>query len=154
MFSMWTQKHYSWVQSWCNIDFFFLIFSHCVFKVDKSNYIPPVSISNHICLGHWFSPKHFLDFKAYPLLRVLFKTSKISWRQNLHPLKVLLKSLIKKICLRQMFVDQHKLFKYFTWFLSVNPVMGVEEQTVKTFKVLACLFSSLLFYTVLKRLQK
>lgn len=33
-----------------------------------------------------------------------------------------------------MSVDQHKLFKHFTWFLSVNPVIGVEEQTVKTFK--------------------
>ena len=53
-----------------------------------------------------------------------------------------------------MFADQHKLFKYFTWFLSVNPVIGVEEQTIKTFKGLAPLFSSSLFYTFLKRLQK
>lgn len=52
-----------------------------------------------------------------------------------------------------MFADQHKLFKYFIWFLSVNPVMAAEEQTVKTFKGLAPLFSSLLFYTFLKRLQ-
>lgn len=53
-----------------------------------------------------------------------------------------------------MFADQHKLFKYFTWFLSVNPVIGVEEQTIKTFKGLAPLFSPSLFYTFLKRLQK
>lgn len=53
-----------------------------------------------------------------------------------------------------MFADQHKLFKYFTWFLSVNPVTGVEEQTSKTFKGLSPLFSSSLFYTFLKRLQK
>lgn len=52
-----------------------------------------------------------------------------------------------------MFADQHKLFKYFIWFLSVNPVMAAEEQTVKTFKGLAPLFSSLLLYTFLKRLQ-
>lgn len=41
-----------------------------------------------------------------------------------------------------MFADQLKFFKYFVWFLSVNPVMAVAEQTVKTFKVLAPLFPS------------
>lgn len=60
-----------------------------------------ISISNHICLEHYgkykFLPEHFLDLKAYPLLHILFKTSKIIRRHDLHPCKVLLESLILKM---------------------------------------------------------
>jgi len=114
-----------------------------VVKVGKGNYNQPVCISSHF-LGHSFSPKCFLFFKAYSL----FSSAKKKNFQNqletkfTSPQSTINELVQKCVCLQQMFADQLKFFKYFVWFLSVNPVMAVAEQTVKTFKVLAPLFPS------------
>lgn len=121
---------------------FFPIFSHWVVKVDKGNYNPPVCVSSCISPRRSFSPKCFLFFKAYSLFSSAKNFQNQLETKFTSPQSTVKELVQKYVCLQQMFADQLMFFKYLVWFLSVNPVMAVAEQTVKTFKVLAPLFSS------------
>lgn len=84
------------------------------------------------------SPKALIGFKGLPSFTYFIQNFQNNLETTFTPWQSTIRKFdFKNVCLRHMFVVQHKLFKYLTWFLSVNPVIGVEEQTVKTFNDLA-----------------